>query len=290
MNETAPITRPQCKALMKAFKALLLFFSFFLTVNSFSPTQTQRSLKDGPRTFQNIGHCGRDHHRSGRLRLKNSLGQSNNNNEQLATDIQQQQDDRQIPAPVNRPDLPELTADEERQLRAGERIQRQNRVGKKGDGFACVDVRASLETVWATLTDYRRYPGRISTIRDAIVFSSSPQATKAEFMISRFRFPVRAVMRYEPEASRLAFDLDPDCKVPPGVFKSAAGFWFAEPAPGREATHTRVWIAGAVEVNRAVPGFVVDLGAQKALPKSSNWVKPVMEAEERRRQAAARRR
>jgi len=181
------------------------------------------------------------------------------------------------------PDLPQLCSEDQELLISGERVQRQSRNGKRGMGFGCVEVRSDELTAWSMLLDFRRYPAFMSTIRDAIVFNEEENTTKAEFMISRFRFPIRCEMCFNQEKQMLRFELDPECKVPAGVFKAAQGYWFIEPSPVKP-NHIRVWLVGSVEVNKAIPGFIVDYGSERALPRAFSWVKPQIEAEFRKNQ------
>eukprot|EP00638_Chattonella_subsalsa_P022202 CAMPEP_0117878598 /NCGR_PEP_ID=MMETSP0950-20121206/14955_1 /TAXON_ID=44440 /ORGANISM="Chattonella subsalsa, Strain CCMP2191" /LENGTH=161 /DNA_ID=CAMNT_0005732955 /DNA_START=426 /DNA_END=908 /DNA_ORIENTATION=+ len=121
----------------------------------------------------------------------NSISKSGDLPDKFVTEIQ-------IPAEIFRPpDLPKLTRADENLLRAGQRLQRQTRKGKEGMGFACVDVKASESTAWSLLLNYRRYPAFMSTIRDVIVFQQLGDEAKAEFMISRFKFPVKTVLSYD---------------------------------------------------------------------------------------------
>lgn len=177
-------------------------------------------------------------------------------------------------------DLPLLTLEEQKLLANGERVERQTREGKTGTGFACVDVKASQNTIWSVLLDFQRYPDYIDTVRGAKVFEEQSQTTKAEFLISRFNFPVRTVLTYEEENSLLKFCLDPEGKVPAGVFKFATGYWFLEESPS-DPELTRVWLKGDLKVSRTIPGCVVDYGAKRALPRASSWLKPTLEQEER---------
>eukprot|EP00640_Fibrocapsa_japonica_P006450 CAMPEP_0113939912 /NCGR_PEP_ID=MMETSP1339-20121228/6139_1 /TAXON_ID=94617 /ORGANISM="Fibrocapsa japonica" /LENGTH=172 /DNA_ID=CAMNT_0000943555 /DNA_START=450 /DNA_END=968 /DNA_ORIENTATION=+ /assembly_acc=CAM_ASM_000762 len=166
-------------------------------------------------------------------------------------------------------------------LMNGQRVQKQFRQGKEGMGVAVVDLKADEETLWAVLTNFRRYPAMIPTIRDGIMFSERKNTAKVEYLLSRFKLPVRCIMQYKPEKSMLEFELDPDCKT--SVFKSAVGFWFCEPSPNRPG-YVRVWLKGEVVCSKLVPGFIVDYGAAKALPRASEWLKPMVEAEFKKRQ------
>lgn len=71
-----------------------------------------------------------------------------------------------------RPSLPELTEDELTQLRAGQRVQHQQREGGSGTGSVVVDVRADPDVVLEYLTKYEDYDTMIDTVRQCEVFPS----------------------------------------------------------------------------------------------------------------------
>ena len=79
------------------------------------------------------------------------------------------------------------------------------------------------------------------------------------------------------------FELDPDCtKAGRAVLREATGFFFVESPPDRPG-YSRVWLCAEVDVNRFVPGVIVDYAAGRALPRASNWLKPTCEAAQRKR-------
>lgn len=82
------------------------------------------------------------------------------------------------------------------------------------------------------------------------------------------------------------FELDPDCtKAGRAVLREATGFFFVESPPDRPG-YSRVWMLAKVNVNRFVPGGVVDYASGRALPRASNWIKPTCEAAQRRKMRA----
>lgn len=72
-----------------------------------------------------------------------------------------------------RPLLPELSEDDLTQLRAGQRVQHQQRDGGSGTGSVVVDVRADPDVVLEYLTKYEEYDTMIDTVRECQVFPSN---------------------------------------------------------------------------------------------------------------------
>ncbi|CAM9515607.1 unnamed protein product [Chrysoparadoxa australica] len=180
--------------------------------------------------------------------------------------------------------LPKLTPIELRQLRNGERVQRQTRRGGNGSGLVVVDVRADTDTVTGALLDYSRYAEMIGTVREARLLEVQEHTTKAEFCLSRFRLRLRVVLSNGTlDNNIVTFQLDPDCtKVGKGLFKQASGYWFVEALDERPG-YSRVWMKADVETGPLLPPFIVDYAAARALPRASTWLKPQCEGRQRRK-------
>lgn len=81
----------------------------------------------------------------------------------------------------------------------------------------------------------------------------------------------------------IQFELDPDCtKAGRAVLREATGFFYVESPPDRPG-YSRVWLYAVVDVNRFVPGVIVDYAAGRALPRASTWIKPTCEAAQRKK-------
>lgn len=107
--------------------------------------------------------------------------------------------------------------------------------------------------------------------------------SQVEVTVSRFRLHIRVVMSLLKERNMVQFELDPDCtKAGRAVLREATGFFYVESPPDRPG-YSRVWMLAKVNVNRFVPGGVVDYAAGRALPRASNWIKPTCEAAQRRK-------
>lgn len=180
-----------------------------------------------------------------------------------------------------RPALPRLTTTELRALLAGERVQRQSRVGPVGHGLVVMDVHAEMSTVLAVLSDVQRYPQRIDTVREAVVHPCSHRnMCKARFKLSRFKLDVQVELYRSNARNMLEFRLDKSAGMQGAAFDEARGYWFLEPCPEREQGWTRVWLNARVQCSPLLPASVIDLAATKALPRATTWLAPVCEAVE----------
>lgn len=105
--------------------------------------------------------------------------------------------------------------------------------------------------------------------------------------MSRFRLHIRVVMTRLLDRNMVTFELDPDCrKAGRAVLREATGFFYVE-SPSDRPGYSRVWLMASVDVNRFVPGAIVDYAAGRALPRASTWIKPVCEARQRRKPRAS---
>lgn len=165
--------------------------------------------------------------------------------------------------------------EDEGQLLAGERVQKQTRDGRVGQGMVVVDVRADISTVFAVLTDLERYTERISTVRRCRIYERGTKIAKAQFALSRFMLEVNTVLRCERDANTLRFELDKE--KPSLIMEEAKGQWFLEAAPGRGGEWTRVWLTSEIRCSPLLPTFLVDYAASRALPRATRWLKPTIE-------------
>ena len=197
-----------------------------------------------------------------------------------------------------RPNLPTLTAEDLDALRKGERVQRQTRTGRVGTGMVVVDVDADVSTVFAVLTDIDKYPERIPTVRAALTYYRAAKLLKTQFQISKFRLQINTELRCKREANILEFKIDPERPVP--FLEDARGFWYLEAvapeidtsresarqatsaltAPSRDDTtsspRTRIWLVADLACSNLLPTAIVDYAAERALPRATAWLQPVM--------------
>jgi hypothetical protein len=160
--------------------------------------------------------------------------------------------------------LPKLTKEQIQQLKAGERVQEQARMGREGSGYVVLDVKAPPFVVWECLLDFESYPQLISTVRDVQLFTNqklstgyvnespvlagtgsetrhhgTPSITRAAFVLSKFRLNIAAIHKYtpHPEGDYMEFTLDKSCTNM--VLKGAKGIWHTIENPdGREVRDT----------------------------------------------------
>eukprot|EP00980_Cylindrotheca_fusiformis_P014566 scaffold3924_cov109-Cylindrotheca_fusiformis.AAC.15 len=160
--------------------------------------------------------------------------------------------------------LPILTEAQKRQLRSGERVQEQARMGREGSGHVVLDVKAPPYVVWECLLDFESYPQTIPTVRDMELYASeklgtsagdvdekaaqdgtgrgtrrygTPSVTRAKFVLSKFRLNIAAIHTYtpHPDGDYMIFTLDKSCTNM--VLKGAKGIWYTEENPdGREVS------------------------------------------------------
>jgi len=186
-------------------------------------------------------------------------------------------------------------------LEAGERLQQQSKMAREGSGYVVLDVKAPPYVVWECLLDFESYPETIPTVRSVQMFTSThlksgyraekpvnpgtgketrhygtPSLTRAAFTLSKFKLNIAAVHKYRPhpEGDYMVFELDQGSKNI--VLQKAKGVWHteAEVRPG----YTRVWLLCELRVSRALPSFIVDYAAERAMPRATTWLKPQVEA------------
>ena len=73
-------------------------------------------------------------------------------------------------------DLPTLSVSELEALSRGERVQKQERSGIRGDGLVVVDVKAPADIVFNALANFEDYKSMIPTVRNVDVLSISEKS------------------------------------------------------------------------------------------------------------------
>lgn len=69
--------------------------------------------------------------------------------------------------------LPDLSASQKSDLSGGERVEFQADMGREGNGYVVLDVRAPQEIIWDTLLDFQRYPETIPTVRGVTMYTKA---------------------------------------------------------------------------------------------------------------------
>ena len=170
--------------------------------------------------------------------------------------------------------LPPLNRREIQQLQAGERVEKQNRDGRSGNGLVVLDVKASVDEIFEALASFDKYEQMIPTVRGANIYSSTQEVTVAEVSLSRFRLKINVVNRVYPDKRLIRFSLDPS--RPNLVLRQADGFWYVEKIIDRPG-YSRVWLSASVVASRLIPTIIVDYAAMRALPRATSWLQPYFE-------------
>jgi hypothetical protein len=202
--------------------------------------------------------------------------------------------------------LPQLTPQQKKLVHMGERVQEQSDMGREGSGFVVWDVKAPTDVVWDCLLDFHSYPETIPTVRGVTMYTNThlgsdyrsetptssssgtmtpvtlqhgiPSVTRASFTLSKFRLNIAAIHKYRPhpDGDYMVFTLDPACTNL--VLKSAKGVWHTEANPDNKGEeYTRVWLLCEVKVSRALPSWITDYAAKRAMPRATTWLKPQVE-------------
>jgi len=199
--------------------------------------------------------------------------------------------------------LPSLSSEQKKKLFDGERIQEQSRMGREGSGYVVLDVEAPPYIVWECLLDFESYPELIPTVKSMQLYTSTklntgfksekpvlpgtgretrhygtPSITRASFILSKFRLNIAAIHRYtpHPRGDYMEFTLDPSCTNV--VLKGAKGTWYTEENPDGREGFTRVYLLAGLQISRALPKFIVDYAAERAMPRATKWIRPEVEA------------
>jgi hypothetical protein len=167
--------------------------------------------------------------------------------------------------------LPSLSRGDIQKLQAGERVEKQNRDGRSGNGLVVVDVKASVDEIFDALASFDKYEEMIPTVRGAQIYSSTQDTTVAEFSLSRFRLKINVINFVYREKRVIKFSLDPS--RPNLVLRQADGFWYVEKLVDRPG-YSRVWLSASVIASRLIPTVIVDYAAMRALPRASSWLQP----------------
>lgn len=198
--------------------------------------------------------------------------------------------------------LPKLSVEQIKLLHSGERIQEQARMGREGSGYVVVDVKAPPYVVWESLLDFENYAEMIPTVKEMQLYTSeklntgyvnekpvgpgtgretrhygTPSITRASFVLSKFRLNIAAVHTYtpHPDGDYMIFNLDRSCTNM--VLKGAKGIWHIAANPEGREGYTRVYLLCEVQISRALPSFIVDYAADRAMPRATTWLKPYVE-------------
>eukprot|EP01038_Epipyxis_sp_PR26KG_P015784 gene15784-21376_t len=168
--------------------------------------------------------------------------------------------------------VPTLSKFELLQLSRGQGIQRQLREGRSGTGLIVLEVNASADKVFQTLTRFRDYKELISTVKSARVISTTSDRTVSEYYLSKFMLRVIVEQTVIADQRIIKFGLSKNHKN--GVLQTAEGFWYVEEPKDRPEGTCRVWLSASLIASPLVPSFIIDYAAKRSMPKATNWIKP----------------
>eukprot|EP00445_Apocalathium_hangoei_P042015 CAMPEP_0203969240 /NCGR_PEP_ID=MMETSP0359-20131031/97358_1 /ASSEMBLY_ACC=CAM_ASM_000338 /TAXON_ID=268821 /ORGANISM="Scrippsiella Hangoei, Strain SHTV-5" /LENGTH=339 /DNA_ID=CAMNT_0050907177 /DNA_START=101 /DNA_END=1120 /DNA_ORIENTATION=+ len=181
-------------------------------------------------------------------------------------------------------ELPQLNEAELHELLQGRPVQKQERRGNTGSGYVAVEVDVPSSLILNCLESFEDYDHMIPVVRSSKVQSRSRDASGAmtarcEYRVSRFLLGIAAVHRVDRARRLVRFDLDPS--VVGMVLREASGFWMVEPLPAGgpdgKTARSRVWLRVGLRAAGFVPSCLIDYAADRALRRSTGWVKPHME-------------
>eukprot|EP00929_Paragymnodinium_shiwhaense_P120003 TRINITY_DN91918_c0_g1_i1.p1 TRINITY_DN91918_c0_g1~~TRINITY_DN91918_c0_g1_i1.p1 ORF type:complete len:335 (-),score=48.42 TRINITY_DN91918_c0_g1_i1:173-1177(-) len=183
------------------------------------------------------------------------------------------------------PELPELSADDERKLLEGNRVQHQRCQGAEGHGFVVVDVDAPRADVLERFQRFEEFADIIPVVLKSDVVSregASGSCTSAvvKYTVAKFLLPTLSLSvlhTIEPDVGIVRFDLDPSSRN--FVLKQASGFWFVEELVSGEGgtPRCRIWFCVTVKVSSLLPSQILHYVAEKSLEDASSWMKPYFE-------------
>eukprot|EP00933_Yihiella_yeosuensis_P042016 TRINITY_DN36468_c0_g1_i1.p1 TRINITY_DN36468_c0_g1~~TRINITY_DN36468_c0_g1_i1.p1 ORF type:complete len:310 (+),score=39.85 TRINITY_DN36468_c0_g1_i1:27-932(+) len=179
-------------------------------------------------------------------------------------------------------DLPALTAEERRSLLAGERVQRQTRIKKQGQGIVVFDVRAPASLVLNCLNAFENYPDMIPVVREVEIrgrelVDGYLRQAQCSYRISKFLLTVSVVHRLQKELGLLHFDLDRS--VASTMLKDVTGFWHVHSLQDDEhpGGYSRVWLKVNLTAAKWLPHWLIDYASERALSRATAWLKPKVE-------------
>jgi ribosome-associated toxin RatA of RatAB toxin-antitoxin module len=173
--------------------------------------------------------------------------------------------------PFENPQRTTLSAAEEATLLAGKSIKKQVKEGNGGRGIAILDVNASPEKVWSTITNYSQYPKWIDELSVCEVYKSDSQSIYARFIISTMMIKVEYFIHHKLNKDKgyLTWTLD---YARESDLDDSIGYWLIYPSPA-DPQKTRVEYSVNIRIKGWVPTFIEDLMADQGLEDATRWLK-----------------
>ncbi len=180
--------------------------------------------------------------------------------------------------------LPILTKMDMERLHRGENVLQQQIRKHSAMGSAVIDVKADVDVVMQTIQKYADYAQMIDSVRKVKIHSLQETTTCAEFKVSRFKLRFCFLLTKLVGRNCVEFVLDPHSgRVGKNLLNAGRGLWFVEEPEDRPKGYTRVWFTARFDYGTIVPKFLITYSSFRALPKATSWIKPVCEAEQKRR-------
>jgi ribosome-associated toxin RatA of RatAB toxin-antitoxin module len=176
------------------------------------------------------------------------------------------------------PEIP-LTPGEEKKVFSGEPIFKQANQAIDGFGVTVFEVNAPPPVIMKILWDIGSYKERIPQIDGVKIYGHSQKTIFAAFKMVHFGWSIDYFVRHELRAPNvLVWDLDPkkDSDI-----AGTRGFWRIRPHP-KKPDQSLVEYAGLIAAPGGwVPGFLIRIIKDRALPDGSQWVIPIAEKQAR---------
>jgi hypothetical protein len=175
-----------------------------------------------------------------------------------------------IQNPVGLPPAIPLNASEEKKVFNGQPIFKQDNGKIDGFGVTVFEVNAPPQVIMKILWDVGSYQERIPQIDGVSIYSQKEKSIYAEFKMVRFGWSIDYFVRHDLRARNvLVWGLDPkkDSDI-----AGTKGFWRVRKHPTK-ANQSLVEYAGLIAAPGGwVPGFLVRLIKDRALPEGSQWI------------------
>jgi polyketide cyclase/dehydrase/lipid transport protein len=138
-------------------------------------------------------------------------------------------------------------------------------------GTALGLVRASPESVWAVLVDYRGHPRYYPRVISAepVEVDAQHALVRYEVGIGPFSFEFHMMKYPDPARRRVEWHLDPN--HPNNFFRENSGYWQVDPAEGGSL------VTYAIAVRTILPGFITFGAERRSLVDTINKLRKLVE-------------
>jgi ribosome-associated toxin RatA of RatAB toxin-antitoxin module len=164
-----------------------------------------------------------------------------------------------------------LSSAEEAIISSGKSYKKQVQEGTGGRGIAIMDISASQEVVWKTITNFQKYPNWIDELSECEIYKNSANNLYARFVISAMMIKVEYFIKHDLHKSDgyLTWTLDYSRE---SDLDDSTGYWLIYPSPA-DPSKTRVEYSVDVRIKGWIPSFIEDMLADQGLEDATKWVK-----------------